>query len=376
MYIIYIKIYYSVLRYARRHDRTLTCCEKIWTRYILYILWCTMTRSLSSLLFSLFPLIALAQERPRKVFAWASSENTAQQISQLRNESWIRVIDGVQAFCGIAFGQEDGRFLVNAEAWSHCEDLRQACQETGTEFHVVIGDRVPNEFNSVDAFLEDAIQFAVDNDIQGYSLDDEYDCSPRSTVKMFQEWMEWINKFGDGLHAAGLPLTIAVQAMSGIQDVPYQPHCGPNKTAADCSQSCHLIPEAYPYEPRVTELMASSAVDVWLAMDTYYYTTGRFLGCLEWYAKYVPTRNLGIGMSNRDDLTMDGLQARFHAIDKSGVEWINHFLLPIDDQFLPFMTRWKTRCKGCGLQSVLGCYDFDIECNDVTVGLDGLLGQA
>jgi len=327
------------------------------------------------LLLSLLPRLALSQERVRKVYAWASCYNTSAQIAQLRNSSWSQVIDGIQAFCGVSFRQEDGGFHVDPTEWTLCEGLRRACKDTGTEFHVVITDRVPNELNNLDTFLVDAIQFAIDNDIQGYSLDDEYDCSPRSTVPMFQEWMVWINQLAEGLHGAGLPLTIAIQAMSGIQDVPYQPHCGPNKTAADCSQSCRYIPEAYPYDPRVTQLMASSTVDVWLAMDTYYYTTGRFLGCLDWYATYVPATKLGIGMMNRDDLTMDGLQARFHAIDRSGVEWINHFLLPIDEQFLPSLTRWKSRCKGCGKQSILGCYDFDIDCIDDALSNQGF-GQS
>ena len=45
------------------------------------------------------------------------------------------------------------------------------------------------------------------------------------------------------------------------------------------------------------------------------------------------------------------------------IDWINVFMLPIDDKFLEYLKRWKTFCSGCGQQSVLGCFDMSITCN-------------
>lgn len=108
--------------------------------------------------------------------------------------------------------------------------------------------------------------------------------------------------------------------------------------------------------------MSQSYVDQWLEMDTYYSTTGRFLNTMDWYAENVATEKLGVAMMNRNDISQDGLLARFHAIDKSNVDWINIFCLPADDMFLPLLRRWKTKCSGCGVQSTLGCYDLTVPC--------------
>jgi hypothetical protein len=87
----------------------------------------------------------------------------------------------------------------------------------------------------------------------------------------------------------------------------------------------------------------------------------RFLTTLDWHVQNIlPLEKLPIGMTNRDDLTVDDLTGRFYAIDKAGIDWINMFTMPISDAFLPFLQRLKARCAGCGVQTILGFYDMDI----------------
>lgn len=305
----------------------------------------------------------------RTVMAWASGTHSAAAISQLQNASWAGIIDGIQAFCGVSFSA-NGQLYVNETQWNSCLALRETCQEQQIQFHVVIGGKVPQD-KDPQLVADAAIVLAKKYRINGFSLDDESDCAPRSTLNRFQPWMTYVNALAQGLHQESLQLSAAVQAMFGIQDVPYHPYCHPDVSRAECSQACRDAPSRYSLEPNVTDLLSQSKVDRWLEMDTYYFTTGRFLNTLDWYTRHVPREKLGVAMMNRNDLTEDGLLARFHAIDKSRSDWINMFMLPVDDIFMPYLQRWKSLCAGCGVQSVLGCYDMTVSCSpDVVQALE------
>lgn len=294
----------------------------------------------------------------RTIFAWASGQDAA-AVVQLKNATWSNLIDGVQVFCGVTFQPDGSGLLVNQTVWKQCSALRETTQRLGMKFHVVIAGKLYDESGDPQPVIDDAIKFAKKHNLDGFSLDDEYDCAPRSTLDRFEHWMKYVDEFARGLREAGLPLSAAVQAIFGIQDAPYYAPCVP---PSDCSQACNHAPSYYPLEPRVPHLLSNSLVDKWLAMDTYYFSTGRFFNTLDWHVQHVPLKSLGVGIMNRNDLTDDGLVARFHAIDKSGVDWINIFLLPINDEFLPYLKRWKSHCAGCGVQSSLGCYDLDVPC--------------
>ena len=305
-----------------------------------------------------------ANSQDRKVMAWATGSNPL-AAKQLRNATWSGVFDGVQAFCGASFRSDGLGIEIDDTSWDHCQDLYHAVKDTGAEFHLVLGN-VPDVvvYNPQPA-IDSAVNLAKELGLDGWSLDDEYDCAPRSTLDRFRDWVGFVDSFAFALHSHGLVLSAAVQAMFGIQDVPYQPDCGPNKTAADCSQACDRLPSQYPLESEVIKLMSKSKIDQWLFMDTYYFTTARFLDALDWYTDNVNNDRLGMAMMNRDDITDDGLLARFYAIhSKAAMNWINIFLLPADDMFLYYLKRWKSNCRGCGVQSSLGCFDLTVPCTD------------
>ena len=105
------------------------------------------------------------------------------------------------------------------------------------------------------------------------------------------------------------------------------------------------------------------------------FDTGRFLNALAWYTEALraaegsgviktPT-SLGVSMMNRDDLTADGLLARFYAIEQSGADWLNLFMLPASDVWLPYLRRWKVGCEACG---VLACFELSAPCGRVGAG--------
>jgi hypothetical protein len=319
-------------------------------------------RTLPLLIILCIALCSCDAQRKRQVWAWASGGlNRDEGIVQLRNSSWSSIIDGIQAWCGCGF-LETG-LAINQTGWDMCTPLIQAAKDSKTKVQIVIVGAVPQTaIDDPTPFINDAIALARRHpEIMGFSIDDERDCAPRSTVAELEGWVAFHDSFAEGLRSHGLQVTSAVQAMFGIQnEIDNKPCLFPpygNK---------QRLPSNYEFVPRVPDLMSSSSIQKWLIMDTYYYSTGHFLTTLDWHTKHVAKEMIAVGISNlinyRDRWTVDELQARFYAIDRSGVDWINVFMLPVNDDFLPFLKRWKTFCRGCGLQSTLGCYDFDVEC--------------
>ena len=367
----------------------------------------------------LFLLVGLASAvaaapAPRTIFAWASANPAA--AAQLRNASWEGVFDGVQAYCGFGFDPVNGTVVVNATQLAACAPLRAAASAAvpRIQFHACLNAVPEAAIANPGASIASAVAAAQAHGLDGFSIDDESDCAPRSTLRNFTRWAGYVDALAGALHGAsaaaaaggdapapaaaaaaaaggggdgggGFALSAAVQAMFGIQDVPYAPGCQPAQDPS-CSQACDRAPWAYAAEPRVAALMKASRIDRWLEMDTYYFGTGRFLNALDWYADallpVLPAAaagnggggggggggagggNLGVAVMNRDDISADGYLARFHALEKSGADWLNVFLLPASDAWLPFLRRWKSRCAGCGKQSALGCYELTVPCGE------------
>jgi hypothetical protein len=300
----------------------------------------------------------------RQIWAWATllPEYRDKAIQQLSNSSWTSILDGIQAWCGCQF--TDTGLFFNQTRWEDCQPLRQAAKTSGLKFQLVIVGAVPqNAIENPTPYLRDAIDFFHRYpEIDGFSIDDERDCAPRSTVDELEGWIAFHNAFAEGLSHHGLHVTSAVQAMFGIQnDVDNHPCLYPPYNERI------KLPANYDFIPRVPELMSMSTIQKWLVMDTYYYSTGHFLTTLDWHTHHVANEIIAIGMSNqinyRDNWTSDELQARFYALHRSAVDWINIFILPVNDEFFHYLKRWKTQCRGCGKQPILGCFDLDIICN-------------
>ena len=81
------------------------------------------------------------------------------------------------------------------------------------------------------------------------------------------------------------------------------------------------------------------------------------------YTENIPRGKLGVGIMNRADITDDGYIARFHALEKSGADWLNLWVMPVHDVWLPFLQRWKTHCRGCPNSGALSCYEPSAVCS-------------
>lgn len=290
-----------------------------------------------------------SQPATRQLWAWANGNDKSapDQIRQLNNATWNTMIDGIQAWCGCSFS--DRGLKLDQTAWKNCAPLFQAAKNSNTKFQLIISGSIPHN-SPVELFITDALALHHHLHIQGFSMDDERDCAPRASTSDFVAWTAWQSRFAQGLEPYGIPVTSAVQALFGINQAPDNSPCARN-------------PSDYTMDPEVVETLQTATLQRWLVMDTYYFSTGRFLGALDWHVTYVPRNLLGIGLMNRTDLTETDLVARFHAMDVRGINWINIFMMPIADEFLPYLQRWKTFCSGCGKQTILGCYDMTLSCD-------------
>lgn len=53
-----------------------------------------------------------------------------------------------------------------------------------------------------------AVALALQLGVDGFSIDDEYDCAPRSTLKNFTSWVGFIDELATGLHTEKLELSV------------------------------------------------------------------------------------------------------------------------------------------------------------------------
>lgn len=301
--------------------------------------------------------LQLTANHERKVYAWVVAKAVPEAVAQWQNKTWSGIFDGIQANCGMKFqviSESEIELTVNQTMLAMCAPLRKAVRESGGEFQVWVFDIPQQAFTDLasrQSMINSAVSVVTSHGLDGLSFDDETDCAPRSTLKNFTQWVDIVNELSDRFHAHGLTVSAAVQAMFGIEDVPYQPN-----------QACDRAPWEYKLDSRVSKLMAGSSIDRWLEMDTYYFTTARFLNALDYYTAKVPTDKLGVAMMNRPELTPDDYSARFHAIANAHANWINMFMLPLDDAWEPWLRKWKTRCKDCPNAGLTSCYEPSVLC--------------
>jgi hypothetical protein len=297
----------------------------------------SFNKSLVCLLFLNFIIRTSSKSTFKKrILAWTSPSSSELAAKQMLNESWKGLFTGYMGFCGTDFAT-DGSISFNKTTYHGCSAIRTAVVENHLEFHMCLGTVPPSAINNPQITIDSAVKLALANNWSGYNIDDESHTAPRGTVETFTAWVEFINAFANGLHNNGLQLTADVQSVT--------------------------LPWNYSPAPELTRLLTSSTIDRWINMDTYYFSTGRFLDALDYYSKTaMKSEKCGVGMMNRKDITYDGYQARFHAIQTSGVIELDMFIAPISDAFLPYLWKFKTGCQGCTNGGTLTCWS-NLQCH-------------
>ena len=109
-------------------------------------------------------------------------------------------------------------------------------------------------------------------------------------------------------------------------------------------------------------MLSKSKISRWIEMDDYYFSTARFLDALDWHVENIALDKLGVGMMNRVNIDADGWASRFHAIRASKVTQLDIFVMPIADEFLTWLWRWKTGYKHCPNGGVLSASEPSADC--------------
>ena len=97
----------------------------------------------------------------------------------------------------------------------------------------------------------------------------------------------------------------------------------------------------------------------------------RFLDALDWYRSRsgIGRHHLGVAVANAgvNNFTASGDEyvARMHALHHASpaLDWLNVFMMPIDEAWREHMWRWKTECSGCQPKA---CFQMDVPCDRVS----------
>ena len=321
-------------------------------------------------------------KRSRYVGAWASAspQHAAATIAQLKNASWgppgpreDGLFDRIQLNgCGWHVNASNGTLEVNLTEYNApgCQEVLKTMADLDLDPDYWVGGLPESVLLNPKKFIDSAQALVysgkgVYRNLNGIHFDEESECAPRATLKNFTRWLEVMNNLSDAVQIyAGVEVTVAVQAMFGIEDAPWQRN-----------RPCLRVPWRYKTDPKLLSLLRSSKVKRWIEMDTYYFSLSRYLDALDWYRDAIPSSQLGVAVANSNVnkgllTSPDEYIARAHAwhgskIDAYGkaqdeLEWLNVFMMPVEDQWREHLWRWKTRCEGCPERA---CFEMEVPCN-------------
>ena len=296
------------------------------------------------------------EKNKRVVGAWlpVTEENYEKINEQLVNtSSWGGLLDVVQ-LQGCGWNITDDVMEINETVWQGhaCQTILKTLNGKGIDIHMWVGGVSNSIVASPRKFTDSVVNLLKKQTfVKGIHFDDETECAPRATMQNFTSWLNFMNSFSEDMHQENIQVSAAVQALFGIENVPYV-HNYP----------CLQPPWKYKTNKTLVNLIQQMKVDRFLEMDTYYFTLARYLNVLDWYIDNVPLDKLGVAVANRAVNPLaneDEYLARVYALEKSRATWWNFFDLPIDKNWLEWAWRWKTRCAGCPNMS---CYELDVSC--------------
>lgn len=301
----------------------------------------------------------------RRVFAWASGGSASKAAAQLRNSTWRGLIDGVHSFCGVSF--TSANISVNETQLASCDVLQQACEEVGAEFHVALGTVPEAAISNPAPFIASAKTLAAKHRWRGFNIDDESSCAPRSTLANLTQYVGFLNALAEGLAGMDPPVRVTadIQAIFGVENCTLPGSCRPCPAVGPHQPPhcpCAAAPMRIVPDARVGELLSASRVDRWVEMDDYYFTTARFLDALDWHVENIALDKLGVGMMNRADISQDEWAARFHALKHARVTQLDIFVMPVADELLQWLWRWKTKEQHCPNGGILSAFEPAADC--------------
>eukprot|EP00316_Scyphosphaera_apsteinii_P001270 CAMPEP_0119306500 /NCGR_PEP_ID=MMETSP1333-20130426/7243_1 /TAXON_ID=418940 /ORGANISM="Scyphosphaera apsteinii, Strain RCC1455" /LENGTH=307 /DNA_ID=CAMNT_0007309817 /DNA_START=25 /DNA_END=945 /DNA_ORIENTATION=+ len=269
---------------------------------------------------------------PENVRKWGGMKAVVQQLQENPG-----LFTGVMGFCGHAFAPNGTLYTQNATRLACCNgtldgaSLYAEARRQGMELQpvVTLDDPVAAAANP-DPYIESFAAAAKLAGWSGLNIDWEGSPDPEGNLSNIIVYFRFMNAFADGLHRHGLRFS------SDVQGVTHPWNYTPNA--------------------QLDAILGGSRATL-VAMDTYYYSTGRVLDALDFYSQRVSPERLGIGMSTREPTpNYDGFVARFHALRSAGVREVDMFVMPLNVTWLPWLRKWKNGCRGCPYGGALSCW--------------------
>ena len=287
----------------------------------------------------------------RRLMAWVGGDvdndraqygGMAAVVQQLQTNPGL--FTGVMGFCGWAFDPHGRFYTKNVTKYGQCAgtvndtstpilggaDLFAELKRQQMEFQPVIGlDDPYAAMKNMTPYVESFAAAAKQHGWAGFNLDWE-GANTTGTEQAFVNFVQLNNAFADGLAAHGLRYSTDVQWVTEWT--------GGKPTAE-------------------LDALLGAGRAKWITMDTYYYSTGRVLDALDFYATRVSHEHLGIGMSSFEGPpNADGFAARFHALRSYGIQEVDMFAMPTTETWMPWLRKWKNDCRGCLNGGVLSCF--------------------
>jgi hypothetical protein len=263
-------------------------------------------------------------------------------VQQLQNNPGLYT--GLMGFCGWAFAPNGSVYVKNITKWGQCAgtvngtrmpipggaDLFAEVKRQKMEFQPVISMDDPWAAMANSApYIKSFAAVAKAEGWTGFNLDWEGTNTTGNRTN-FLNFCKLMNDFADGLHVHGLEFSTDVQYVT-------QPYGSKPDTELDA--------------------LLGAGRAKWITMDTYYYSTGRVIDALDFYATRVSRKRLGIGMSSFEPSpNYDGFVARFHALRSYGIRELDMFAMPTNETWMPWLRKWKNDCRGCPSGGALSCF--------------------
>jgi hypothetical protein len=198
-------------------------------------------------------------------------------------------------------------------------------------------------------YVASLVEMAKKEGWTGFNLDWEGK-NTTSTKALFLNFCGLMNAFADGLAKHGLVFSTDIQWVtqwSGGPSTELDSLLGAGRAKWITMDTCEFNNAASPL------LLLSNTA----ALRADYYSTGRVMDALDFYATRIDSDHLSVGFSSVGaSQNYDGLVARFEALRLYKVKDITMFMMPTSETWMPYLRKWKNDCRGCPDGGALSCW--------------------
>jgi len=167
-------------------------------------------------------------------------------------------------------------------------------------------DKLRDLWDDPDGFIAQAMDVARNNKgwISGFNIDFEPEGGDDPTHEDAVNYANFLDSFAKALHAEGFKLTVDIASWCGLWE---------------------------------NDLLAQTAVDRFITMDTYVVGLDRFKTIVDNMYNDFGTAKAGIGLDSDDGFTGADIKARLEIVRSYGIDTVGIWEAPIPDDWIPYI---------------------------------------